>query len=286
MLVKVLLGVHLGSGNLHSVENQELGLVLHQWVAPTTDHLRDTVHGTDEDGDKGNTRGADVESEARGGAGHRVIEVVLCLARPVAAEEEVGSDETAESHGSDLDADTSHHDRVSDLDQLELLASSDTASGSLNEDTGGIGGDEDPGVETGPQSGVLRAEVDDQMLDREVDSSGKEGWRQNQADNLDLEACLTPRVVVHDQSSDITDTFSETSNDNSKGEALQTSLDSEEELGEEQDSKHDTEEDVSSEIRSISIGGCFYRALRCNLCAITASHLRKSRRRCLHVVRL
>jgi hypothetical protein len=43
-LVNMLLDVHLGSDNLHSVENQELGLVLHQRVAPATDHLRDTVY--------------------------------------------------------------------------------------------------------------------------------------------------------------------------------------------------------------------------------------------------
>ena len=267
--------------NLHSVEDQELGLVLHQGVAPSTNHLRDTVDRTNEDGDKGKTCSANVESEARGGASHRVVEVVLRLTGSVTAEEEVGSDETAESHGGDLDADTSDHDRVSDLDQLDLFASGDTTSSGLNEDTRCIGGDEDPGVETRLQSRILRAEVDDQMLNRKVDSGGEKRGRQNETDNLNLEACLTPGVVVHDQSSNVTDTFSKTSNDNSKGEALQASLDSEEELGEEQDSKHDTEEDVSSEVRSVSVGGCLHRALRCDLCAVTASHLRKSRRRCL-----
>ena len=94
------------------------------------------------------------------------------------------------------------------------------------------------------------------MFNGEVDSSSEEGWRQDKTDDLDLEACLTPWVVVHNQSSDVTNTFSETSNDNSEGEALQASLDTEEELSEEQNSKHDTEEDISSEVRSISIGGC------------------------------
>lgn len=233
VLVNVLLDVYHDCDNLHSVENQELGLVLHQGIAPTADHLRNTVDRANENGDKGNTRGANVESKARGGASHRVIEVGLCLTRSVAAEEEVGSDETANSHGSDLDADTSNHDRVSGLDQLDLLASGDTTSSSLNENTGCIGGDEDPGVEAGLQSGILRAKVDDQMLNREVDSSGEEGGRQNKTDDLNLEACLAPGVIVHDQSSDVTDTFSKTSNDNSKGEALQASLDSKEELGEE-----------------------------------------------------
>jgi hypothetical protein len=119
------------------------------------------------------------------------------------------------------------------------------------------------------------------MLDRKVDSSSEEGGRQDKTDNLDLEACLTPRVVVHDQSSGVTNTFSETSNDNSDGEALQASLDSEKDLSEAQDSEHDTEEDVSSEVRSISIGGSFHWTVGCDFCAVTASHLVKSRRRCL-----
>jgi hypothetical protein len=43
VLANMLLDVHLGSDNLHSVENQELGLVLHQRIAPATDHFGDTV---------------------------------------------------------------------------------------------------------------------------------------------------------------------------------------------------------------------------------------------------
>jgi hypothetical protein len=51
---------------------------------------------------------------------------------------------------------------------------------------------------------------------------------------------------VHDQSANVADTFSKTSNTDSEGEPLQTSFNSKEKLSEKENSKHDTEEDVSS----------------------------------------
>lgn len=66
VLANMFLHVRLSNDNLHSVEDQELGLILHQRIAPATNHLRNTVHGTNEDGDEGESRGADIELEARG----------------------------------------------------------------------------------------------------------------------------------------------------------------------------------------------------------------------------
>jgi hypothetical protein len=110
VLVNMLLGGRFDSDNSRSVQNQELDLVTHQRIAPATDHLRNTVYGTNEYSDKGDHCSANVELESRSGASHRVIEVILCLTRSVAAEEEIGGDETTQGHGSDLSAETSNHD--------------------------------------------------------------------------------------------------------------------------------------------------------------------------------
>lgn len=51
---------------------------------------------------------------------------------------------------------------------------------------------------------------------------------------------------MHNQSANVADTLSKTSNTDSEGEALQTSFDSKEQLSKEEKSKDDTEEDISS----------------------------------------
>jgi len=64
----------------------------------------------------------------------------------------------------------------------------------LHEDGDEVAGDEDPGVVFGRETGVLRAEVQDEVFEGEVDGGGEEGGGEDETADLDVEVGLVVSV--------------------------------------------------------------------------------------------
>ena len=96
-----------------AIENNELGLILHDRVGPTTRHLSDTEHASDEDDEERNHEGGSKELEVA-----RREEIDRCLGEGAAALEGVEAvvcHEGCEGDESDnLPDDTGHHEVVAD----------------------------------------------------------------------------------------------------------------------------------------------------------------------------
>lgn len=86
---------------------------------------------------------------------------------------------------------------------MRLSGGVDTAADALEDETEDVEGDEEPCVEAGIETGEVRAYSEGDVLEGEVDAGADEGGRQDQADDLDLEAVGRPRVVVQDDAADI-----------------------------------------------------------------------------------
>lgn len=103
-----------GNGDHDTVENDKVGLILHDWISPAFGHLSNTEDTTHEDGNKGHSKGANEQLPTCGchelnGRGFEGRAMLVCSNGIVY--DETGEDE----EGEDLPYDTSKHKVVSSL---------------------------------------------------------------------------------------------------------------------------------------------------------------------------
>lgn len=164
-----------------SVKDQELCLVLHQWVSPSSHHLRNAIDGSNEDGQERKRHGAQEEPELILRLEHGWslwFTIGLGPASSVSSipqhfQSKVGRQNTANGHRRDLDADTCDHDVCADIHKICRFGRSNTSTGSLRQNAHDIGRDENPCVKVRLKFRVFRSIVDDEMFHRKVDASSQ-----------------------------------------------------------------------------------------------------------------
>lgn len=92
--------------------------------------------------------------------------------------------------------------------RVRLRGGVDAAADALQDEAEDVEGDEDPGVQAGLQAGQPGADGQGDVLEGEVDAGADEGGRQDEADDLDLEAVQGPRVAVQQEAADVAFIFS------------------------------------------------------------------------------
>jgi hypothetical protein len=188
--------------NLHSIEQQELLLVPHERVTPSTSHLRQTVNATDEHSEvrKCDHSAKDLDLPQRDRA-LLLVRVVCALllngsarSSTLLVTNDVDQDqETANGHGDNLEGNTSDDHLVSSIDKGLVLSSTccgQSTTDSLQHHGSEIASDEDPGIKAGLDQGVLWSAVQDEVLQGEVDGGGDKARSENKGTNLQFE----PRV--------------------------------------------------------------------------------------------
>ncbi len=103
-----------GDCNHDTVENDKVGLILHDWISPTFGHLSDTEDTTHEDGNKGQGKTADENLPAcscheLNGRGCKSGATFVC-SKGIVRDEKAKDEE-----GEDLPYDTSKHKVVPSL---------------------------------------------------------------------------------------------------------------------------------------------------------------------------
>jgi hypothetical protein len=99
--------------------------------------------------------------------------------------------ETANSHGDDLEGDTSDNHLVSSIDEGLVLGSTcrgHSTTNTLQYHGSEIASNEDPGIETGLDQGVLGSAVQDEVLQSEVNGGGDKARSEDESTDLQLEA--------------------------------------------------------------------------------------------------
>ena len=199
---KVAGGVGLYGKSLHSIKDDKVRLILHDAVCPSVGHLRDTVHTSDEDGQKRKRDRGGEEPEFRA-ADQK--DGILAPAMPLTpGPVHIIPDHNREAYqGGDLPYDTGHHKIVPrGLHAVGTSRGSDASSRTLENQGEEIAGAEDPGVVFGLDAAVLATDGDDKVFQSEVDGAGDECGGDDETNDLDVEAVAIPGVVVqHDASS-------------------------------------------------------------------------------------
>jgi hypothetical protein len=193
-----------------TLEDNELGLVAHQLAPPSERQLGDTVDAADEDGKVGDNDRAHKQSEAslveqRHGLGG---ELVAATAR---AEHVLDEKVAEESEDNDLEDDSGNHQVCADVLQAGtgVCGRREATAGALEDEREEIAGDEDACVPDGLEARPRLAEADDDVLEREVDTGGDKGGRDDEAADLDGEGVLIEDVVVHHDAAAIADGFTD-----------------------------------------------------------------------------
>ena len=103
-----------------------------------------------------------------------------------------------------------------------------------------------PSIPTRSQSRTLLSEIEDDVLDAQVEASGQEGRRENQATDLHLEAILGPGVLIHHQAPAVSDRFKSASYGDDGRESANFRLPSYGDLGEEAYREDDQKDNVAA----------------------------------------
>ena len=200
-----------------------------------------------------------------------VVAIGLC---PLAQSHPVDDHETgAERHVGKLEADTGDEQGRADILELDvgLLASRGNASNGrtdrLDEDGGEVGADKDPRVPLRFDHGTLWTKVDDEVLGRNGDCSGHKRRTEDEEEQLNDKGRVRPRVIVHDDATDVTEELEERSHGEVTCEAPCFGLVGEPSLGDEEDEETNGEEDAGAEVEVIAVQGQLDGALRGDIVA-------------------
>ena len=149
-----------GDEHHRAVQDDEVGLVLHDGVRPAPGHLGDAVAAAGEDGREGEEDGAGEEAEAwvgvcrLGFCGQRLVECGSAQ-----AQHEVRHCAGEAEQDDDLQHDAGHHEVVADfLEGGRGRGGGDGAAAGLEDECEEVAADEDPGVEAGFDFGVFGPE--------------------------------------------------------------------------------------------------------------------------------
>lgn len=119
---------------------------------------------------------------------------------------DIGAHEDAEDQeGDDLPDDAGHHEVVADLLLVVVVRcrGGDASARALEDEGEEVAADEDPGVIFGAEEAERGTQVADEVFESQVHARGHEGGRDDQAADLDFEACVGPWVVVQDHPADV-----------------------------------------------------------------------------------
>ena len=114
-----------------------------------------------------------------------------------------------QTHGSNLKSNPRNHQIIARAQQACIVvvpsrcSSRNTSTDSLHHNTQYIAADEQPWIPSRLQDRVLGPKVKNQILDRQVNTSSDEGWRENQAHDLDFERIAVPWVLGHQVAADV-----------------------------------------------------------------------------------
>ena len=190
-------------GNLHSVKDNEISLVLHDGVFPTLGHLGDTVGTSSEDGQESDEQRGGKQAELgildddRRGESHLPSSCAQ-------AGEVVADQDSKHQQGEHLPHYTSHHEIISQiLIGFGIGCRGDTSTSTLEDERKEIASDKDPGVPFRSDAREFGAKGENHMLEGEIDASGEESRSNNETTDLDVKAVAVPRVVVEHHPADI-----------------------------------------------------------------------------------
>jgi hypothetical protein len=251
--------------NVHSVKQQELALVPHERIAPSTSHFGQAVDATDQHGDicQADHPAKDLDLPERNMALVlvRVVCAFLsnCAARrsTLLVADDVNQDESAaHSHGDDLERDTRDNHLVAAVDEFRVLGStsrSEPTANSLQHHGAEVAADEDPGIQARLDERVLRATVQDKVFQRQVDGGGDKAGAEDKSTDLELEAALAPGVTVHHDAADIADAFEKGAD--GKGDSVSPCLghEADDKGSDEAKTEERSKEGVGAHIRAIAI---------------------------------
>lgn len=138
--------------DLHRLQHDELGLLPHDRVAPSTTELSNSVRATDENACEGDRCSSDeqLEHPARREITGAVVQEVRALAH---IPEKVKRQHGEYDQGDDLKGQASNHDINTDIEKILVGSDSgESTTGGLQDDTDNVAGDEDPSVELWSQT--------------------------------------------------------------------------------------------------------------------------------------
>lgn len=166
------------------------------------------------------------------------------------------NEQTTDSHRDDLECDTSNNHLIASVDEFLVLRpprSGKASANALQTHGAEVAANEDPGIEARLEQRVLRAAVQDEVLEGKIDSGGDETGAQDQRADLQLEAALAPRVAVHHDAPDVAGAFEECPD--SEGERVCPCFgpDPDDERGDEADAEEGAEEGVRAEVRAVAV---------------------------------
>ena len=177
------------NGNHHTVQNDKVGLVLHDRVAPSIGHLTNTEDTTNEDGQvrEGEAAGKQLESCRIHELDRRGFELRSVGAHPGGVISNHGSKDEESEH---LPHDTSHHEVVANILHVRAIisCSCDASTGSLDDEGEKVGEAEDPGVKLGSYAREVGAELESNVFEGKVYSGGDEGRGDDETTNLDFKS--------------------------------------------------------------------------------------------------
>lgn len=240
-----------------AVEDEEAGLVLHDFVAPTAGHFSDTVDASDENDD---------ESTRHGIA--ELLKVGVVPELPAISPLSLGSrhvlphtnivvsaKEAKDDEHDDLQRNTGNDGAVTTLLKLAVglaTSSGDTTSDGLDDEAAQVGGEEDDWVPARGDAGDGRVEVDGDVLEGEVDGDADEGGREDDGADLELEGAVVPGVGVKLDATNIAKHFQQKTDREADGIRICLLPYSQTNRSHRQDTKNDGEKDAGSKVRIVA----------------------------------
>ena len=190
--------------NLHSIQDDKVGLVLHNRVLPSLGHLGNTVDTSGEDGQESDEQRHGKKPESK-----ILDDDIRRRAHLSSSSVEAGkvvSDQDCEyKQRKHLPHDTCHHQIIPQFLVSRCFRSrGDASTGALEDQRQEIAADEDPGVPFGGDAREVGPEGEDHVLEGEVDAGGEEGRGDDEAADLDVEAVTVPRIIVQHYTANIT----------------------------------------------------------------------------------
>ena len=187
---------HGGERNLHSVQDNEVPLILHDRVCPPFSHFRDTIHTSRED-----SQICQEDRRREGFELHGIDEVnrVLAPAVPLApyTAHIIRNNGSKHQQCHDLPDDTGHHQVVAHLFHVfRVGGSGDATSRTLEDEREEITEAEDPCIPFWLYAAVFTADGDDEIFQSEIDGACKEGGGDDETADLDVEAVAVPWIIV------------------------------------------------------------------------------------------
>ena len=160
------------NGDHDAIQDDEISLVVHDRIAPSVCHLRDTEDATHENGQVSDEEATDEDLE------FGILQQFHCgwcqvCAAGADAANIVGHQTAEDEEGDDLPDDTGHHEVIAGLLQgrTAVGCGGDATSGTLEDEGQEITENEDPGVVPGWDAREFRTDFQYAVLESEVDAS-------------------------------------------------------------------------------------------------------------------